>query len=108
MLRAASDEYVTGASLEGRCIGGYCSHYNVVADSRSEEIQVPIFRSEKRPTPCSGRQCSLDTIIPGWNAILEKARSESGDISDDDARRKMAELEAHDPMESRKRRLASN
>ncbi|KAJ9095077.1 hypothetical protein QFC20_006765 [Naganishia adeliensis] len=34
----------------------------------------------------------LDTITPRWNAILEKARSESDDISDREARLKMAEL----------------
>lgn len=37
----------------------------------------------------------LDTITPRWNAILEKARSESDDISDREARLKMAELEEH-------------
>lgn len=37
----------------------------------------------------------LDTITPRWNAILDKARSEGGDMMYDEAFHKMAEIEEH-------------
>ncbi|KAI5449194.1 hypothetical protein NCC49_005231 [Naganishia albida] len=37
----------------------------------------------------------LDTITPRWNAILDKARSEGGDMMYDEAFHNMAEIEEH-------------